>query len=140
MIAWHLPLNLNFFYTKGELRHLFLSGVARRVAVTLLALFSPVYIFQVAKGLGLENERAIIWVLSYFLFICLVKLVSLSISEDLSRKIGFKGTIWASSFPFFSFRSQHCFCFLLSSFVFGSGRFVGNTRRVILVGLSRLFC
>lgn len=103
MIGWHLPLNLNFFYTKGELKHLFLSGVARRITLILLALFSPVYIFQSAVALGATQSQAIIYVLSYFLLVYLTKIISLSISEDLSRRIGFKGTIWASSFPFFLF-------------------------------------
>jgi len=83
--------------------HLFLSGVARRVAIVLLLLFSPIYIFQIARDLGLNPSAAIIFLLLYFLVILFVKLLSLVISENLSQKIGFKGTIWASSIPFIIF-------------------------------------
>ncbi|MCH7641498.1 MFS transporter [Patescibacteria group bacterium] len=80
--------------------HLFLSGVARRVAVVLLSLFSSIYIFQIARDLGFAPALAIIFLLLYFLLGLFTKLVSLVISENLSQRIGFKGTIWVSAIPF----------------------------------------
>ena len=104
MITWHFPTGFNFFYRpKPDLMHLFLSGMGRRVAVVLLSLFSSIYIHQVARSLGFAPALAIILVFLYFLLSVFTKLVSLVVSENLSQRIGFKGTIWASAIPFIVF-------------------------------------
>ena len=104
MLAWHLPINLNFLQKpKADLMHLFLSGVARRVAVSLLTLFSPIYIYQIGRNLGFPTGPSIIMVLSYFFLGGGVKLITFTISENLSQKIGFKHIIWASGIPFLIF-------------------------------------
>lgn len=101
MLTWHLPTNLNFIYQpKEDLRHLFWAGVSRSVAITLLTIFSPIYIYQTARSIDISQSSAIVLVLGYFLILSLVKLLTLIITENLSQKIGFKGTIRASIFPF----------------------------------------
>ncbi|MCH7730265.1 MFS transporter [Patescibacteria group bacterium] len=126
MLAWHLPINLNFFHRpKPDLMHLFLAGVARRVGVALLTLFSPIYIYQVTQGLGLAKSTSVILVLAYFFLILTTKLITFSISEDLSRKIGFKGIIWLSGIPFLVFivslvfASSYPYLFLLAAISWG---------------------
>lgn len=105
--------------------HLFLSGVVRHVAVVLLSLFSPIYIFQTAKGIGFDTSPAIILVFSYFLIGLFTKLLSLIVSENLSQKIGFKGTIWASAIPFIIFllsiifAASRPYLFLIASISWG---------------------
>jgi MFS family permease len=104
MIVWHLPTNLNFFHRpKTDLMSLFLSGVSRRVAITLLSLFSPIFIYQIAKVLFVSSAIPIIAVLFYYFLAISAKLLALIFSENLSQKIGFKGTIWLSSVPFIFF-------------------------------------
>lgn len=126
MISWRLSNNLFYFHRpKGDLIHLFLSGVARRVAVTLLAIFSPIYIYLAVKNLGFSQPDAILSVLSYFLIVFLAKLGTLIYSEDLSRRIGFKGTIRISMVPFALFvpaliyASDQPILFLFSSLLWG---------------------
>lgn len=104
MLTWHLPDNLNFFnYRKNELKPLLLSGAARRAAVTLISIFSPIYIYQIGQKYNLESRYAIIVVLLYYVLVLLSKIISLSFSENLSQKIGFKSMIWASFVPFVFF-------------------------------------
>jgi MFS family permease len=104
MLVWQLPASLDFFYRpRGDLMPLFLSGIGRKVAVALLTLFSPIYIYQVARSFEIEQKPATILVLLYFVALLLVKLITVIISEDLSQKIGFKRTIWVSSIPFLIF-------------------------------------
>ena len=104
MLTWHLPSNFNFFnYRKNELKPLLLSGAARRVAVTLISIFSPIYIYQIGQKYNLESRYAIIVVLLYYVIAILSKIISLSFSENLSQKIGFKSMIWVSFVPFVLF-------------------------------------
>ena len=104
MLVWHLPTNLNFLQKpKADLMHLFLSGVARRVAVSLLTLFPPIYIYQIGRNLGFPTGPSIIMVLLYFFLGGGVKLITFTISENLSQKIGFKHMMWASGIPFLIF-------------------------------------
>lgn len=126
MLAWHLPNNLLYFHRpKDDLIHLFLSGVARRVAMTLLAIFSPIYIYLAIKNLGFSQPYAALSVLFYFLIVFIAKLVTLIYSEDLSRRIGFKGTIRISIVPFALFipaliyASDYPILFLLTSILWG---------------------
>src|SRR3989344_691878 len=100
----HLPHNLNTLYLpKKDLMHLFWGGVVRRMAIILLGLFSAIYVYETFVGLGLTSQLALILVLSFFVIEQATRLVALIFAENLSQKIGFKGTIWASSIPFFLF-------------------------------------
>lgn len=127
MLFWHLPNNLIFLVDRKRdgLMPLFLSGMARKIAVILLALFSPVYIFQTARSLGASLALAVISVLFYELLFFIVKFISLSFSENLSQKTGFKWVIWASAIPFILFipaiifASTYPVLFLVSAFLFG---------------------
>ncbi len=126
MLTWHLPSSLNFFYRpKDDLYHLFLSRVGRRISIILLQLFSPIYIYQIAKTQGFSETYAVLVVLSYYLLMAIIKFLVIPLSENLSQKIGFKGIIWASAIPFFLFipsivyaKSMPSLLFL-SSFLFG---------------------
>jgi len=104
MLTWHLPSSLNIYYgQEKDLYHLFLSRVGRRISIILLQLFSPIYIFGIAKNLGSSTNQATIVVLLYYLLIFVSKFITLPISENLSQKTGFKGIIWASVIPFLIF-------------------------------------
>ncbi len=126
MITGYLPSSLHFFYRpKDDLYHLFLSRVGRKISIILLQLFSPIYIFQIAKTQGFSETYAVLVVLSYFLFMAIIKFLVIPLSENLSQKIGFKGIIWASAIPFFLFILSIVYAknmpslLILSSFLFG---------------------
>ena len=82
---------------------LFWGGVARRISIILLSLFSPVYIYISATESGFSYKTAIFLVISFYVLEQLAKLVTISVSENLSQKIGFKGVMRASALPFFLF-------------------------------------
>jgi MFS family permease len=96
----------NFSHTKllyrprGRLIRLFLAGVGRKVAITFLSIFSPLYIYQLYTRLGSSFKQAVLLVTFYFLLIYLTKIITIAFAEDLSRKIGFKKTMWFSAAPF----------------------------------------
>lgn len=126
MISWHLLNNLiEIDRSREKLLRLFLSGVARRIAITMLALFSPIYIYLSIKGFGYNQTIALLAVFTYFLVAFLIKLITLIYSEDLSRKIGFKKTIRASIIPFIVFipviiyASSYPILFIAASILFG---------------------
>lgn len=102
------------YQPKKELMHLFWSASIRRVAQTFLSLFSPIYVFQVARSMGETQKIAILYVLLYILFVFIFKFISLAYAENLSQRIGFKKTIWVSSIPFF---------FLIPALILASGNF-----------------
>src|SRR3989344_1437743 len=100
----NLPHNLTtFYFPKKDLMHLFLGGVVRRMAIILLGLFSAIYVYETFVDLGLTSQLAIILVLSFFIIEQVSRLVAMVFAENLSQKIGFKGTIWISGIPFFLF-------------------------------------
>ncbi len=109
-----------------KLLTLFLSNLSRTVAVSLLSLFSPIYIFQTLRAFSFSQSRAIIYIILYFSLLFSVKLASLLISENLSQKIGFKGVIWLSVIPFMFFilsllyASSWPFLFVLSAILWGA--------------------
>lgn len=90
-----------FFKPKKNLFKLFLAGVSRRIALTFLILFSPVYVYETFTNLGWDGRQAILFVALFFLFIYVGKLISIIFAEDISRKIGFKKTVWLSGLPYF---------------------------------------
>jgi MFS family permease len=104
MILWHIPIKFRWKQSEDSaLMPLFLSGMNRRIAASLLYLFSPIYIYQIARAAGLESRLAIIGLAFYYLLFLVIKLFTLIISEDLSQRIGFKHTILLSAIPFFFF-------------------------------------
>jgi len=104
MLTWKLALDIKkFYHPKSDLMHLFKSGVARRVSVTLISIFSPIFIFKLLTGLGISIIASIVLVLFYFLILFIFKIGMMIISEDLSRRVGFKTTIWLSAVPFLLF-------------------------------------
>lgn len=104
MFSCHLPNNFNFFnYRKNDLGPLLLSGAVRKAAITLVSIFSPIYIYEIGLKYQLNSRYAIIAILLFYVLVILTKIFSLAFSENLSQKTGFKGIIWASSVPFVLF-------------------------------------
>jgi MFS family permease len=103
MIFWPLPNGLNFYSPKKDLMRLFFAGVARRLAITFLWIFTPVYIYRTLLLSGFSERFSILITLLYFFILFLSKGVSLILSEDLSQRLGFKGIIKLSFLPFFLF-------------------------------------
>lgn len=126
MLTWHLPSSLNELYGKeSDLYHLFWSRVGRKVSIIFLQLFSPIYIFQIAKDLNFTTTEATIGVIAYYLLMFVFKFMSLPIAENVSQRIGFKGMIWASAIPFFVyipsiiFASSYPILLVVSAISFG---------------------
>ena len=103
MHSLHIDSYFSVYKPKGDLVHLLLSGVSRRIAMVLLYIFSPIYIYLNATELGFSQSQAILVVLFFYLISYTVKLGTLVYSEDLSRKIGFKSTIRLSLVPYLVF-------------------------------------
>lgn len=102
---------------------LFANATLRRVAVTLLGLFSPLYILQRSQEVGFSLNFAIVAVIFFFLILYLFKLLTLPLVENLGLKIGFKSILAFSSIPFvifltFLYLSQANYLFLIPSAVF----------------------
>lgn len=91
------------YHPKTDLVHLFVSGALRKSAVTLLSLFSPVYIFLGVRSSVFDEASAVILTISFYLILYLSKFLTLLVSENLSQRAGFKGTIWISALPFLAF-------------------------------------
>lgn len=89
------------YQPKKDLMHLFWGASIRRVAQTFLALFSPIYVYQVATRLGNDQKTAILYVVLYIFIVLVFKFISMVYAENLSQRIGFKHTVWVSSLPFF---------------------------------------
>lgn len=103
MLSLRLPHSLDFFYRPTDLMRLFLSAVSRRVAVTLLSIFSPIFVFQVVRNLGVGQGEAIAAVFAYYFIAFFVRLLAYIYSENLSQIVGFKGMIRLSFIPFVLF-------------------------------------
>lgn len=106
-----------------DLVPLFTSATLRRVAVTLLGLFSPLYILQRSQEVGFSLNLAIVAVIFFFLILYLFKLFTLPLVENLGPKIGFKSILAYSSFPFvlflaFFYFSQANYLFLIPAAIF----------------------
>lgn len=126
MLTWSLPNNLNFYtHKQDDLTPLFLSGMVRRMAVILLSLFSPVYIFKIARSFGVEERFAVLAVIIFYLVALLTKLVSLSAAENLSQKLGFKRMIWISALPLIIFIFGIIYASKMLVFLFFSAIFWG---------------
>jgi MFS family permease len=79
----------------GGLGMLVFGGVLRRLAVSMLSIFTVVYLYGVLGGVFL--------VLLFFLILFVSKLVFLFFSENLSQRIGFKHVMRLSIVPFVLF-------------------------------------
>ena len=100
MLALKHPHFKTYYKPNSDLLHLFWSGVSRRVAITMLWVFSPVYIYRLLIDSDFTQQYALMFVAAWFLLGFVSKLVFMILAEDLSRKIGFKGTIRLSVVPF----------------------------------------
>lgn len=103
MITNIISTNISNFYRKDDLSSLIFSRVSRQVAITLTHLFSPVYIYLTLTGNNIEEVYAILFVLTYYFLTFLVKILTQMVSEDFSRKVGFKSIIRFSLPPFLLF-------------------------------------
>jgi len=97
------PFKFSKIGLKSDLGRLVLSGASRNVAITLIHLFSPVYIFIALTERGVDKKYSILFVLTYYFLSFLIKILTQIVAEDLSRKIGFKEVIRFSLPPFLFF-------------------------------------
>lgn len=98
--SFHLPA----IYDPGKnLKRLFVSTILKRSAITLLSLFSPLYIFKALTGVGISKESTLVYIALFFMFLYTSKLVALPFAEKISRKVGFKGVMRVSIVPFILF-------------------------------------
>ena len=84
------PRALKLIKPNEDLRHLFYAGVIRRAAVSVMSLFSPIFVYLTLLKNGFPQRMSIAGVGFYYLLLFALKLITFIISEDLSRKIGFK--------------------------------------------------
>lgn len=106
-----------------DLVPLFASATLRRVAATLLSLFSPLYVLERSQEVGFSLNLAIVVVIFFFLILYFFKLLTLPLVENLGLKIGFKSILAYSSFPFvfflaFLYFSQANYLFLIPAAIF----------------------
>ncbi len=97
----------------------------RRLAINLLALFSPLFVFQLLAVHGQSIKESLTGVAFYFLCFYLVKLLCFPLAEKIAFKFGFKWSIFYSIFPFFFYivflilASQNIVFLILASFFGG---------------------
>lgn len=104
MIGWHLPIHTRHLPHKIDgLPVLFASSVLRRVSVTLLGLFSPIYILGIGRELGLSLQFSVAIVFLYFFLLFSAKLLTIPLAENLSLRYGFNGILLLSGIPFLIF-------------------------------------
>lgn len=96
-------METRFFQKFTSLLPLFVNVTLRNVAITLLALFSPLYLLQQSQKLGLSLNLAIVSVIVYFVVVYFFKLIALPLAENLGPKIGFKSILGLSCLPFMIF-------------------------------------
>lgn len=75
----------------------------RRLAVELLGLFSPLYVFGIAQGMGMSIKNSVLTVILYMLLIYLAKFSTLPLAENASFRLGYRRTLILSTLPFFIF-------------------------------------
>jgi len=94
------PRALKIAVPDHNLGKLMLAAGARNAAISLLSIFSNIYVFELYVKNGYQLKTSLANLIFYILIIVLSKFVALNVSEDLSRKIGFKSTIRLSLLPF----------------------------------------
>jgi MFS family permease len=95
-----MTLIAGLYNPNKKLSNLYVFGLLRHIAVTLITLFSPIYIFKIFSGRGFGVATSLIIVLLFYGVILLTKLVAFVVAENLSQKIGFKGMIKLSVVPY----------------------------------------
>lgn len=101
MLSINTFAHSDFLYNPGkDLSKLFFAGIARRVAISFLSFFSAVFIYQLYVDGGFTQRNAMYIVLLFYILLVAFKQAFLSVSEDLSQKIGFTGTMRLSFIPF----------------------------------------
>lgn len=93
-------LHIHWDHKFDGLSLLFASNSIRGIAITFLALFSPIYIWRVLDSFGLGSRISVFFTLGYFLIYILVKLLVLPISEMVGLRFGFKVNMYLSAIPF----------------------------------------
>ena len=76
----------------SDFASLVLGGTLRHVAMTLLSIFSPIFIYNITSSLSLT--------LGFYILMLVFKMASLLWAENLSQRFGFKGVIRLSGIPF----------------------------------------
>lgn len=104
----------HFHPEKNAINTLIVSSFFRIAGISMLALFSSIYIFTSAQELGFSYKNAIYTVLLFYSLLFSVKLIFLFLGQKYSLKRGFKHTIWLSAIPFTIFiplmiMSEHYF-------------------------------
>lgn len=89
------------FRPKKDLMNLFWAGVSRRVAISFLSFFSAIYIYDIYTSLGFDRKNAIYFVLIFYGLLIIFKATTYLLAENLTQKIGFKGSVRLSLIPFF---------------------------------------
>ncbi|KKQ42922.1 MAG: MFS family major facilitator transporter [Microgenomates group bacterium GW2011_GWC1_37_8] len=128
MISYHLPTGYlhKLYLPSSDLTRLLFSGVIRKTSVTLLQIFSPVYIYSVLINVYSRQNITIFYVLLYYALSFLIKnITQIVIAENISRFIGFKNTIRLSLIPYLLFlpfilsARNNPFLFIFSAIFYG---------------------
>lgn len=88
---------------EGGLRRLFLSTLIRGVSISLLTLFSSVYIVETFTARGFNFKSSLLLVVAFYFVLFVSKLMFLPIAENLSLKFGYKKVGAVSCLPFMFF-------------------------------------
>lgn len=83
-----------------RLGRLFMYASLRDAALSLLGLFSPIYILQSSLEQGYDLQTGVVFVISFYTILFISKIFSLIMSENLSQKMGYKHIIRLSFIPF----------------------------------------
>lgn len=83
-----------------RLGRLFMYASLRDAALSLLGLFSPIYILQSSVEQGYKLQTAVLFVICFYIILFISKIFALVMSENLSQKMGYKHIIRLSFIPF----------------------------------------
>jgi MFS family permease len=126
MISWFYSIRHDLTKAPGEdLMRLYWAGIFRKISISILAIFSPVYIYLSFLDFSYSQRASIVAVLVYWLIVFVFKQFFLIASENLSQKIGFKATIGVSLiplllyFPCVIFAKQNLLLFLPAAIFWG---------------------
>lgn len=89
------------FKKETQLLPLFLNQSFRGVAVSLLSLFSAVYIYKTFSSLTGQENLGLLAVFSFFLFLNVFKFIFFLLAEELSLKLGLKKMVYLGLFCLF---------------------------------------
>lgn len=104
MIFNHFPHHhLGIIDEEGRLKRLFLSTLIRGVSISLLTLFSSVYIVETFESLGYDFRSSLVLVVTFYFVLFVSKLMFLPVVENLSLRFGYKRVGAISCIPFVLF-------------------------------------